>query len=180
MQTARSRSIGPATAWLTLLVALGSAGCQSSPTDPTQAPASFAATTATNRISFDIDDVAFSPCTREDVHWTGTTTVLDHTTSNRGSPPGQHFVEVDVTHLVGVGLTSGGRYRFNSVPRFDAHSESPVNPYPLVSHFQRRDVVIGPTGGALGFLTIGFTLVVNGAGDLVLDREDLDFLLECK
>lgn len=180
MHTARPRTLGTTALSLIVFATLGSVGCQRWPTESDQSPVSFAASAATNRVTFDIDEVAFSPCTGEDVHWIGTTTVLDHTTSNRDAPPGQqHMVEVDVTHLDGVGLTTGGGYRFNSVPKFDGHSESPVNPYPVVAHFQRRDVVIGPRG-AIGFLTVGFTIVVNGTGDLVLDREDFDFLMECK
>jgi hypothetical protein len=185
MHAMELRPPGSAAALPLLLALLGSAGCtnDSSPTGTTSAPASFAATPVSTHFSFDVDEVSFVSCTGEDVHWSGTVSGVEHTVNNRGVDPSlgsQHFIQNGQVQLAGVGLTSGGTYKFHSAQRFGSQAEDPINFYPSTTKFLRHDVVIGPGGGAIGFLTVGFTFVLNGNGELVLSKEDLDFTLECK
>ena len=168
-----------------LVAALASLACSdgSTPTEGPAASPALGATSSTTHFTFDIDEVSFVSCTGEDVHWTGSIDGVEHTVANRGVDPagqGQHFLQNSSVHSVGVGLTTGGSYRFNSVQRFDLQSETPINPYPASVKFLRKDVLIGPGGGAIGWLTVGFRLVINGNNQVVLDREDLDFTIECK
>jgi hypothetical protein len=150
---------------------------------PPETPASFAAATPTStHFSFDVDEVEFISCTGEDVHWTGEVRGEEHSVSNRGVDPSvgtQHFIQNGHVHLTGVGLTSGGSYKFHSVQRFGAQSEDPINPYPEATKFLRKDKIIGPSGGVIGLLTVGFMFVLNANGELIIDKVDLDFTLEC-
>ncbi len=106
-----------------------------------------------------------------------------HAVANRGVDPSigfQHFIQNGQVKLAGLGLSSGGTYKFQSAQRFGSQGEDPVNPYPSTTIFLRHDVIIGPSGGAIGLLTVGFRFVLNAKGELVLAKEDLDFTIECK
>jgi hypothetical protein len=163
---------------------LGGCSKESPLMSPAETPASFAAATpTTTHFSFDIDEVEFISCTGEEVHWTGEVSGVEHSVNNRGVDPSvgtQHFIQNGQVELTGVGLTSGGTYKFHSVQRFGSQSEDPINPYPETTKFLRKDKIIGPSGGVIGFLTVGFMFVVNGNGELVVEKASLDFTLECK
>jgi hypothetical protein len=122
-----------------------------------------------------------APCTGEAVHWTGTTRVVFHQTANRGVPLLEDFIQHRIVNVstkwTGVGETSGDTYKFISSLHDLIQSPSPVEIFPTFARFTFHDRVIGPDG-FLGFATFTFQLVINGAGEVVIETED--FALECR
>jgi hypothetical protein len=152
-------------------------------TDPVvDGPALAAAETVTDVSVFQDDFIESEAlCTGEAVHWTGTTRVVFHQTANRGVPLLLDFIQhriVNVsTNWTGVGETSGDTYTFISSFHDLIQSPSPVEIFPTFLRFTFHDRVIGPDG-FLGFATFTAQLVINGAGEVVIETED--FALECR
>ena len=169
----------------TVLAGLLLLGCGeiSSPDPANVRPAFARAETATDVIVIHEDFIDPEPlCTGEAVHWTGTTRIVVHETSNRGAPPipdpgAQHFVVNVAIHWTGVGETSGSTYRFSTSVQNNLQSPSPVDSFPTRQRFAFHDRVFGPDG-FLGFASGSFTSVLNGNGELVFERGR--FTLECR
>ncbi|MEO7474311.1 MAG: hypothetical protein ABIY46_03165, partial [Gemmatimonadales bacterium] len=153
----------------------GAAACgdPSAPDPAGGGPASPAAATVTNISLFQLDFVDLMPCTGE-VHWTGTLRLVDHLSVNRGVPLDpdavQHHVISESTNLSGIGLTSGGAYRMLSSLTGSTQSESPVNTFPTTFTIILHQRLFVPGGGLPEMLTVRVKLLLNGAGQLVLDE----------
>jgi hypothetical protein len=164
---------------------LGVAGCgEISAPDPANERPAFAPAEVVTEITVENWDFTdFALCTNELVHWTGKAVFKYHEASNRGAPPvsdpGVQFFIFSVSiNLTGVGEISGGSYTFHSSLLDNVQSVSPTEPFPTAHRFFFHDRVTGP-GGFLGYATFSFITVLNGTGDLVIDKVLFDNF-ECR
>ena len=163
---------------------LGLVGCQdaSAPNAASDGPQLAAAVTERTVSVEQLESTEFVPCAGEDVHWTGTLTLTQHSVTNRGvelqEGQFQHTIFQGHVSQTGVGETSGATYSFNSRFHISGQSESPVNPFPIVLRVSSRDLVFGPTGSPIGFARFSSMLVVNGTGEVVIDKAN--FTTRCR
>src|SRR5439155_610216 len=163
---------------------LGLVGCQdaSAPDAASDGPQLTAAVTEKTVSVEQLESTEFVPCAGENVHWTGTLTLTRHGVTNRGAElqegQFQHTIFQGRVSQTGVGETSGATYSFNSIFHLSGQSESPVNPFPVVLRVSSRDLVFGPRGSPIGFARFSSMLVVNGAGEVVIDKAN--FTTQCR
>jgi hypothetical protein len=163
---------------------LGLVGCQdASAPDAANGGPQLAAAVPEKTVSVEeLESIEFVPCAGENVHWTGTLTLTQHSVTNRGvelqEGQFQHIIFQGRVSQTGVGETSGASYSFNSVFHLNGQAESPVNPFPVVLRVSSRDLVFGPTGSPIGFARFSTMLVVNGAGEVVIDKAN--FTTRCR
>ena len=168
-----------------LLAAVLVLGCGGPSLGPNQDPLAEAANPSTTVSVADVEFTQFVDCAGENVLWTGTAHVVLHTITNRGVPPElppgafQHTIDVESLHLNGIGETSGAVYRLNSKLHVTGTSEDPVDPFPVVFRIAIRDLVIRQPGGAIGEASFTLDFVVNGTGEVVIDKVE-DFTIECR
>jgi hypothetical protein len=151
---------------------------------PNQDPLAEAANPSTTVSVSDVEFTEFVDCAGENVLWTGTAHAVLHDITNRGVPelpPGvfQHTIDVESLHLNGIGETSGAAYMLNSKLHVTGNAESPVDPFPVAFRIAIRDVVIRQPGGAIGEASFTLVFVVNGTGEVVIDKVE-DFTIECR
>jgi hypothetical protein len=166
-----------------VIVLLAVGACDDASPDAMTGPAFVPAATNTTVTDIPMDFTTFVPCTGEEVRWTGTVHSVHHTTTNRGVVLGpdqfQHESTSERGRLTGIGQISGDTYLLNTRFHFSGQAESPVNEFPAVVRITLRDRVFGPSGN-LGVADFRISLVINGSGDVVFDRGDFDFTMECR
>jgi hypothetical protein len=145
-------------------------------------PSFIAAETRTLVFVFPLEFTGFGLCTGEEVNWTGELKVVDHITANQGFPlnpdgPWQHSIFNRQLRLTGIGVESGDTYTLRSAINESLQSPKPDSENPTAFTTLSREKIFGPSGGLLGFGLFSAKLVLNGAGDLVL--EDFDFSEVC-
>ena len=172
--------------FLTAALLVGAFGCDngSSVTDPVADKPSYVAAEPSTEISnFDVDFTEEFPlCTDESIHWTGTVRIVYHLTNNRGLPVSsglvQHEITIQSVRLTGVGETSGDTYSFFSTSNASLQAPPPVDESPATLTVTTRDRIFGPNGGLLGLGMFSFKLLINPAGELVI--EDPSFTAQCR
>ena len=168
-----------------LLLGLAACGDPAGPGEPAARPAFAAAHANTSVTVTELEFTDFVTCAGENVSWSGTARVVNHTTTNRGVPPElpegvfQHSVELERLRLTGVGEDSGDAYRLASALHVSGHAEDPVDPFPVVFRIDLRELVSRHPGGLLGQATFRLDIRVNGAGDPVIERVR-DFTINCR
>jgi hypothetical protein len=121
------------------------------------ATASGAAAVDTVVVDVPVEEIFLSPCTGEEILLTGDIHFVVHSVIDANG--GFHLSGTAASHLAGVGLTTGQRYRVNAANPMHT-MEVGATTDTLVSHFSI--VAPGPDNNLLGHATNHFTRNANG------------------